>query len=63
MMENIRSWTIVAVSIDKQGNVKNYTRTIETTAKNAMWTMDQIAKMATSVYLMHDGKIFMRTGI
>ena len=53
---------IVAIVIDKEGNVTSHTEKITSTFKVANTLMKAIGKNSTSAFLMYDGELICKVG-
>jgi len=63
MTNKTRTFTIIAISIDKDGNVTSHKETITTTMKIARTLLNQAGSMATTAFLLYKGELICKVGV
>lgn len=63
MNNKTRIFTIIAITIDKNGNVTSHKETVTATIKTARTLLNQIGSMATTAFLMYKGELICKVGV
>lgn len=61
-INTIKTFTIIALSIDTEGNVTSHTEKVITTMRGASALLKETGKHATTAYMMYNGELIARVG-